>query len=57
MTDLTSVMLRTVRLRAVVVITLTSLLTISNSFSLSRLFGIPYKIDDKSLSEVNPTLV
>ena len=49
-------MLSLVRLRDVI-ITLTALLTVTNSFSLSRLFGIPYKIDDKSLSEVNPTLV
>ena len=45
-------MLRRVRVREVT-ITLTTLLTVTNSFSLSRLFGIPDKIDDKSLSEVN----
>ena len=48
MTDL----VRTGRVRAVI-ITLTTLLSLTNSFSLSRLFGISDKIDDKSLSEVN----
>ena len=46
-------MLSLVRVRDVI-IALTALLTVTNSFSLSRLFGIPDKIDDKSLSEVNP---
>ena len=34
-------------------LTLATLLTLTNSFSLSRLLGISDKIADKSLSEVN----
>ena len=44
-------MLSLVRVRDVI-IALTALLTVTNSFSLSRLLGISDKIDDKSLSEV-----